>query len=278
MDLTQLSQQLKNPLVVIMNDIVAHLPNVAGAILLLLTGWLVAYLVRLGSGKFLMVVNQFVERMLATHTPTITRLVKGVTQFLPAALFWITLFIFTTAALRIAGLTGIAESLRSIVDFLPSILAGGLIMLTGYILASLVKNIVLASLNSADIAEAEVLSRLAQTITFVTAIIIGLDQIGIEVTFLTTMLGVSTAAVLVGFALAFGLGSRSLVSNLVAVYYTKDMIHTGQKIRIGDIEGTVLELSTTTIILDTAAGRTSIPAKLFQEEIVTVLAEDHHDT
>jgi small-conductance mechanosensitive channel len=278
MDLTQLSNQLKSPLAVIMNDIVAHLPNIAGAILLLLAGWLVAYLVRQGSNKLLSLINQSVERMLTTHTPAIARLLNGVTQFLPTAFFWITLFIFTTAALRVAGLTGIAESLRSIIDFLPSILAGGLIMLTGYILASLVKNIVLASLNSADIAEADALSRLAQTITFVTAIIIGLDQIGIEVTFLTTMLGVSTAAVLVGFALAFGLGSRSLVSNLVAVYYTKGMVQTGQKIRIGDIEGTVLELSATTVILDTAAGRTSIPAKLFQEEVVTVLTEDHHDT
>ncbi len=278
MDLSHISEQLGNTLGGMMSSVVAHLPKVAGAILLILAGWLVAYLVRLGTNKLLELINRFTERLMTRYTPTIARISKTLTRILPTALFWITLFIFTTAAFRVAGLTGFAESLEGIIDYLPALLAGGLIMLTGFVLSSMVKNMVFDSLNSAEIAEAEVISRLAQAVTFVTAIIIGLDQVGIEVTFLTTMLGVSTAAVLVGFALAFGFGARSLVSNLVAVYYLKDMIEPGQRIRIGDVQGTVLELTTTAVILDTADGRTSIPAKLYQEKVVTVMIGDHDET
>ncbi|MCB1732646.1 MAG: mechanosensitive ion channel, partial [Halieaceae bacterium] len=96
----------------------------------------------------------------------------------------------------------------------------------------------------------------------------------IDVTFLTTMLGVTSAAVLFGFALAFGLGARSLVSNLIAAHHLRDILEPGQDIRVGEYEGTVLEVSTTAIILDTPEGRTSLPASLYQEQAMVMLLQD----
>ncbi|MCB1710199.1 MAG: mechanosensitive ion channel, partial [Halioglobus sp.] len=184
------------------------------------------------------------------------------------------LFVFVTAALKTAGLTGVAAWLERVVDFLPGIVTGGLIILVGYILAGLVRDVTLAAAHSAEFTEAVVISRLAQAITLITALVIGLDQIGIDVSFLTTMLGISSAALLFGFALAFGLGARTLVSNLVAAHHLRDVLEPGQDIRMGDWEGTVLEVSSTAVILDTEAGRVSVPAKLYQEQAVVLLLAD----
>ena len=91
------------------------------------------------------------------------------------------------------------------------------------------------------------------------------------------MLGVSTAALLTGFALAFGIGARTLVSNLIASHYIKELVEPAQKIRIGEWEGTVLAISATSVILNTPEGRISIPAKLYQEQPLVVLVEDTDD-
>lgn len=270
----EISEQLKDTLSASITEIIENIPGIAGAVVLLLVGWLVARLVRLTTIRLLGLLNHFLEKILTGRTRAVVRFSSGVTGLVAGIFFWITLFIFTTAALRVAGLAGISQWLERVVDYLPSILTGGMIILVGYVLSALVKDISLAAARSADFSGAQLISRLAQAVTFVTALIIGIEQVGIDVTFITTMLGVSTAALLTGFALAFGLGARTLVSNLIAAHYVRELIEPGQTIRIGEWEGTVLELSATTIILNTAVGRTSIPAKMYHEHAVSVLVPD----
>ena len=271
---TDIATQLESALQETMANIVASLPSIAAALLLLLVGVIAARLIRGLTLRLLHLLNLFLERILSGRTRAVVYFSSGITRLVAGILFWITLFVFVTAALKTAGLTGVAACLERAVDFLPGIVTGGLIILVGYILAGLVRDVTLAAAHSAEFTEAVVISRLAQAITLITALVIGLDQIGIDVSFLTTMLGISSAALLFGFALAFGLGARTLVSNLVAAHHLRDVLEPGQDIRMGDWEGTVLEVSSTAVILDTEAGRVSVPAKLYQEQAVVLLLAD----
>lgn len=273
--ITEFSDKLQQSLASTVNELMQNLPNILGALILVLAGWLIARLVRLAAIKLLTLINHFLERLLTGRTRAVVRFSSGVTRLVAGVLFWITLFVFVTASLRIAGLSGIASWLERVVEYLPSIVTGGLIILFGYVLSSLVRDVTLAAAHSGELAGAEIISRLAQAITFVTALIIGIDQIGIDVTFITTMLGVSTAALLLGFALAFGIGARTLVANLIAAHYVRELIEPEQHVRIGEWEGKVLSISATAVILNTAQGRIAIPAKLYQEQAVVVMVEDN---
>ena len=273
-NVADLTTQLETTLVAAAETIITSLPGIASALLLLLLGWFAARFIRALTLRLLNLLNLFLERVLSGRTRAAVYFSSGITRLIAAILFWIVLFIFVTAALKTAGLTGVAAWLERLVDFLPGIVTGGLIILLGYIFAGLVREVTLPPAHSAEFAEAVVISRLAQGITFVTALVIGLDQIGIDVTFLTTMLGVSSAALLFGFTLAFGLGARTLVANLIAAHHLRDVLEPGQEIRIGEWEGTVLEVSATSVVLDTEDGRTSVPAKLYQEQAVVMLLSD----
>ena len=274
-DASDITTQLETTVQEVTANIVAALPSIAAALLLLLVGIFAARLVRSLTLKLLHLLNLFLEQVLSGRTRAVVFFSAGITRLVASILYWIILFIFVTAALDTAGLTGVSAWLERIVDFLPGIVTGGLIILLGYILAGLVRDVTLAAAHSAEFTEAVVISRLAQAITLVTALIIGLQQIGIDVSFLTTILGISSAALLFGFALAFGLGARTLVSNLIAAHHLRDILEPGQTIRIRDWEGTVLEVSPTAVILDTEQGRTTIPAKLYQEEAVVTLLADN---
>lgn len=275
-DASDITTQLETTVQEVSANIVAALPSIAAALLLLLVGIFAARVVRSLTLKLLHLLNLFLEQVLSGRTRAVVYFSAGITRLVAGILYWIILFIFVTAALNTAGLTGVSAWLERIVDFLPGIVTGGLIILLGYILAGLVRDVTLAAAHSAEFTEAVVISRLAQAITLVTALIIGLEQIGIDVSFLTTMLGISSAALLFGFALAFGLGARTLVSNLIAAHHLRDILEPGQTIRIRNWEGTVLEVSPTAVILDTEEGRTTIPAKLYQEEAVVTLLGDTH--
>ncbi len=276
-DAGQLWDHLQRTFTDTLHALIERTPGIAGGLALVLLGWLAARLVRHGTVRLLHLVNSLLARGLTGQTRAAVHFSTGITELIGGILFWLTLFVFVAVALDVAGFTGIATWLENVVTFLPTIVTGGAVILIGYILSVLVREMTLAAAHSARLEEAVVLSRLAQATTLVTTLIIGLELIGLDVTFLTTILGVATAALLAGFAIAFGLGARTLVSNLIAVHHLRGVVEPGQRIRLGRWEGTVLELSATTIILDTGDGRTAVPAKLYQEEGLVVLLADGDD-
>lgn len=273
----EIGQQIKATLSASINEIILHLPSIAGAMLLLLAGWLIARFIKLITLKLMALLNHFLARILAGRGRAAIRFSTGISHLVAGVLFWVTLFIFFTAAMRIIGLTAIANWLEQLVIYLPTVISAALIILFGYILSSFVHNAALTTAQTAELQEAHLIARLAQAVIFITSIIIGINQLGIDVTFLTIMLGITTACLLLGFAIAFGLGAKVLVSNLIAAYHLREHVEVGHKVRIGEIEGTVLEISNSTLIIDTVNGRTSVPAKRYQEENVTVLVEETHD-
>lgn len=276
-DAAEISSRFTDLLGGISDSIVTHLPGILSALLLLLAGWLLARLVHGITTRALQALNRLLERFLSGRPRAALRFSTAAAHLLANVLFWVTLFVFATLALRSAGLQGIASWLERIVEYLPAILSGALIIFIGYIASSIVRDTVYTTAHSAEVAEAELLSRLAWAITMIMTLIIGLDQANVDITVITIMLAVTTGTLLAGFALAFGLGARTLVSNLIAAHYLKEMIEPGQKIRVGNREGKVLDVSATAVIIESPEGRTSIPAGLCQKQAVSVLLAELDD-
>ncbi|MEX1310769.1 MAG: hypothetical protein AB1Z65_10150, partial [Candidatus Sulfomarinibacteraceae bacterium] len=85
---------------------------------------------------------------------------------------------------------------------------------------------------------------------------------------------VTLGSVLAAAALAFGLGARSSVANLIAAKYVAQFCEIGQKIQLEDVEGTVVGLTRTAVILETEKGRIIMPAELFQETHTLLVSND----
>jgi small-conductance mechanosensitive channel len=92
------------------------------------------------------------------------------------------------------------------------------------------------------------------------------------------LLSVISGAFLGGLAIAISLGSKSMISNMIGAHYFKQQYHIGDRIRIGEYQGKILELTATNIIIDTEGGVVSLPAKLFGELATTTLQESADDT
>ena len=101
--------------------------------------------------------------------------------------------------------------------------------------------------------------------------VVAVDQLGIEVSFLVIAVSIALAASLGAAALAFGLGARTAVSNIIATHYLARTYEVGQRVRVGEHEGRIAEISPTAVILETGEGRVHIPAKEFSEQISTLI-------
>ena len=182
------------------------------------------------------------------------------------------LLVFVTLATDILGLSIFGTWLREIVTYLPLAAAGLLIVLVGFVVSSLARDLVTSTATSAGLAHGELLGRTAQIIILFTAIIIGINQIGINVAFLSTLASIIFATTLGGIALAFGLGARTHVSNIIAANQLRQIYQIGDKVRIGDIEGRILDITVSRVIIESEVGSVDMPAKIFDEQ-VTIITE-----
>ncbi len=261
-----------------LREIVAYLPWLAGAILLLVIGWIVARLMRAATLRLGAGLNAFLARFRrrgAAGRPL--KLSPALLKLIGNVVFWLVLLVTIALAARLARLDLFTTWLDRIVAYLPSLLAGGLILLVGYLVSTAARDLVTTALDSAGSEQSDFFGFLAQGAIFLAALVIGLDQIGVDVTMLTILFAVIVGGLLLCLALAFGLGARSFVANLIGAHQLRAHLAPGQHARIGEHEGQVIELTPTTVILATDHGRVTIPAKLFQEEVTVIAGAGDHE-
>lgn len=254
-----------------------RVPDLVGALLLVLLGWLVARAARATIRGLGTRINRALDRVLRAERAARLRLSPTMLRLIGTAAFWIILLLFLSFATSLAGMAGVTEWLREVLRYLPTLLFGVLIIVAGHLIGLLVRDLLLEALASAHVEQREIVARLAQTATFLTAVIIGVHQIGVNVSFVTLVIAVALGSVLLAFSLAFGLGARGLVANLIGTHYLRRQLQPGVRVRVGEVEGEIIEITPTNVVLETDDGRAFIPARMFSEQVSLLVTADRDD-
>ncbi len=253
------------------SQVVEYLPTLVGALVVLAAGWLIARVVRSLGIRLARWLNGFLDRRVGPERARHLRVSNAGVKLLGDVTFWVIILLFVTAATRVLGLQAFSAWLDQVVAYLPTLLAGGFIILVGLLVASLAHDLTFAAVASAGMPHAELSGRSVQAAILMTALVLGLNQIGIDVTLLTTLIAILIGAVVGSLALAFAMGAGSFVGNLIGAHYLQQHYRPGQQARIGDVEGEILELTPVSVILATERGRVMVPAKLVSEQPTILL-------
>jgi len=249
-----------------------YAPKLLGAALLLLVGWLIARLLRGLAVKLMHVLELVLYRLWRAPAGKVSALPSASVEIVGTILFWVVIVFFAAAATHVLGLDAFSSWLKDLMAYLPTLVAGLLIILAGVLLAGFARDLTVAALAALPDSQRLQLGRIVQGAILVTAVVMGADQIGIEITFLVVLAAVTTSAVIGGVAMAVSLGARTYVANLIGAHYLRHAFEPGQRVRIGATEGTILELTTVSVVLETEQGRASIPAKVYNEQTIVLLS------
>lgn len=241
-------------------DFQDYLPDLALALGLLLIGWAAAHLLRALTLRVAHVLDQVLRR--ASRQVDIPLAPPGWSRLAGNVVFWLVMLFAITFATRILGLTLFASWLDRMADYVPTLLSGALIILVGFLASALARDLVTATA-PIDPSQRLLLGRLTQAMILLVAVVIGIEQIGINVTFLVVIIAVLIATVVGGVALAVSLGARTFVANLVATHSLRQTYQIGSRIRIANHEGKVIEFTPTSVVLETSEGRVNLPARIF---------------
>ena len=260
-----------------MERLAQHLPNILGAILLLLVGWLLAKTLRILAIRFTRFIDKLVLNYSSKKGIKRTRLPIVSGKVIGGVIYWTVLLVFITTATNVLDLKIFTDWLSRVIGYLPTLLAGGLIILAGVLVSSIARDLVVAALPHANKEQRMLFGRIIYAVIMFTAVVIGVDQIGINVNFLIILLSIVIGTFMTGLAIAVGLGSRTVVHNMISARQFKQQYRVGDQVKVWDYTGKILELTATTIILDTADGIVTVPAKVYSDNPILKVQETVDD-
>lgn len=249
------------------------LPRLIGAASFFLVGLALAYLVRFFSRRLVGKLDGLLPGDKLQRSLRRVGLQRPAADAVGGLLFWIVVLFFLTAATETLGLPIITTWLGRVALYLPRFFSAILIVFVGLIGGLLLRDLMTSAATSAGIAYAATLGRLTQIAILLFSLLIAVDQAGFNISFLTSALLILIGAILFGGALAFALGARTAVTNILASYYLQKTYKTGHKVEIGELKGEIVQITPTTVVLETTAGRATVPAKLFSEAVSVLLIE-----
>jgi len=255
---------------VIVERVVTLLPSLIGAVLLLIAGWLLARFLRTLTVRGMQVLETLFGRFAGPAGVERASLGRSA-GVLGAIVFWIVLLFFITAATQVIGLQTFTQWLSRLIEYLPTLAAGLLIIAAGYVLSGFVGDLVQATATRLANAQRVALGRMAQAATLLTAVLVGADQIGIKVTWLALLTALVVASLLGGVMLAASLGARGYVANLIGAHYLRQGFQVGQRVRVAGFDGRILDFTPTSLVLETREGRVALPGSIYHNEPILLV-------
>lgn len=251
--------------------LLAFLPHLLAGIGLLLVGWLLAHLARAvtvrATGRMAGWLPRFVTRgrRFPVFSPT---LIGGV-------VFWLIILCFLAAASQALGLTMFTLWLERIVGYLPVLVAAVAIVLVGLVVSQLAREAVVQA--AAELEHRIWLGYSVQAAILATVAVIALELLGLDVTLLVVVAAILIGALAGGLALAFGLGARTEVANLLGARQLRQRFDVGDVIRIDGREGRIVELSDRAVVIETENGHAAVPGRRVAEQGYTAIIEGDSD-
>lgn len=195
--------------------VISYLPNIIGALVVLLIGIVVAWAIKTVVVKVL----GYIQIRPLTETVGLDKVFKAKVDLVGLTgelVQWIVIIVFLIPALEILNLTQVNEVLQSVVAYIPNVVAAVFIVMIGAIVADLVAKVVMGAVDTIGARTAGVLADIARYSIIIFVVLAALTQLGIASTLIERLFTGVVALLAIAGGLAFGLGGQEAAKDLIS--------------------------------------------------------------
>src|ERR671928_384116 len=195
----------------------AFVPQLIGAVIILIVGYIVAKILQAVVARVLKAVGfdgwmerggikQFFDRAQTNQTPA---------TVLGKLAFWFVFIIAITMAADALGIPQVSDVLAQLIAYIPSVIAAVLILILAALLANFLSGLVRGATGS------DLLSSIARYAIIVYAVFAALTQLGIAVQLTAPTFLIILGAAALAAAIAFGFGAQGVARDIVEKAYER---------------------------------------------------------
>jgi hypothetical protein len=197
--------------------LLAIFPGLLVLLTLLVVGFVLAWLARLivskvGRG---LGIDRLFERWGVAPSLRRSGILRLPSDVLGLVCFWAIFILFASVGIDGLALPGAPGATALLIAFLPPLLAAGLILLVGWLVANFLSQGVLIAAVNARLPEARLLARGVHWSVLLFAAGTALTHLGIGKEMVLVAFGITFGGVVFALALAFGLGGRAVARHII---------------------------------------------------------------
>lgn len=241
--------------------VIAFAPKLIVALVLLGLGWLVGRLLqaicrrvlfKLGADRLLrhLGVSDSLERV---------GLTRPVSELLARLLFWLVLLTFVIFAVDALGLRAVNATVDRLLLYVPRIAGAAIITFVGLVVGRMTRNLVASGSAFGSPENAARLAGVTNVVIVVTAIVLAVEQLGVETEIVVAVTTAGVAAFGLSMGVAFALGARGVVSHVLAGHFLRQRFRPGQELEVEGVTGVVSRVGTVDTQLEGVEGTLSVP-------------------
>jgi mechanosensitive ion channel-like protein len=217
-ELTQAFQQM-------VRTVAHYLPRLVVMLVIAFVGWVIAYLLKVLARSILRLTNfsRLSENAGATRLLNRAALPSS-TELVSRLVFWVAWVGFILLGISVLGIAGLQEYISRFFLFLPRLFVALVILFFGFLAASFFARAALLAAVNANFRSSRLLSISIRIIISIFALSMVLEVLGVAEETMLIAFGTAFGAVMLGLALAFGLGGKDLARE-----FLENKLATGKK-------------------------------------------------
>lgn len=243
------------------------------AMLLLIIGWFITKFILYILGKALDIskVDILSEKFNDSGILENSEIKVSIKAIILSFTKWLLLLIFFIIAADIMQWKIISEEISMLLRYLPKLFSAIILFMIGIYIANFVRKAIYGLFSSFDLSGSKIISSLVFYGITALITITALNQAGIDTTIITNNITIILGSFLLTFSLAFGFGSRDVIRRLLLSFYSRKNYEVGDKIKVGDVIGTIDSIDNITITLETPNGKVVIPIEKLTNSNVEII-------
>ena len=264
------SSAFQNALGENVRTIVEKLPNIISAIVIFLLGWLLAIIAEKLVAKIAksLGIDEVAEKRGVSQMLSDYGINKSASAAIGKFVYWILLIFFLIPTLNALQMESVSGIIATVLLYIPKVVAALLIVIIGMTAARFLGASVTGSARSAGLEYAPHVGTFVKYFITLLVLILSLAQIGIDTNILTILFGVIVGASGLAIALALGLGSRSVVSNILAGAFAREHFPEGKDVEIQGVRGKIVVVGSVTTRVQTDKQEITVPNTVLIENVI----------
>jgi len=207
----------KEPFQEFLDTIQKFLPNILTSILILVSGFIIAWIIRIVLGKIakLLKIDRFFNNAGIARNLEKSGIKKSPVKVLRQLLYWTIVFIFTIFALIFLKVPVMENLLERFFLFLPNVFIASLLLIIGYLIANFVGRVILITQVNAGVKSAGILSRAVRIIIIIFAFAMAVEQLGIGRETVLIAFAITFGGIVLALSIALGLGGKDIAKDFL---------------------------------------------------------------
>lgn len=258
-------------------SVLAVLPRLVATLIIALLSWLLAYVLSRGLSRLLRATrfDRVVERIGGGQLLEGAGIGSKPSVLVGRFTYYVLLLLVIVTAADALGWTAVSTEIGRLLSYVPQLLSALIFFVVGFYIVTFIRNVIRGATSGLGISAGRILSSIVYYLLLLIVTLTALEQGGIDTSIITSNMLVIVGSITLAAAIAYGLASRDVLTNILAGFFTRRSVRVGQTIEVDGQRGRIVDISGLSITLRTSPTETLIlPSQLLITHPIRVIEEE----